>query len=1603
MSQPRFWIAAVVVAAAVTPSPVRADRKNEIREVTFDEDAGTTRVHVQGAQTPTFTVYKLERPSRVVIDVPQARLGEALRGHEGAAVLPANTWAISTIAAQELDDGGLVVRVIVTLARPGRYDVKTVGNDLVVMVMPRDPAPKVVSPEALAAAQAEREQARQAAQAAERGRAQAEKSSTVAMAEAAKAKDTAVAAQAETMKAKDTAAAAQAEATKTRQDAAREIEAAARTKTEAAAAKLAASREAEAARRAAAAANQDVARSKAEAENAKQDVARSKAEAETAKQDAARNRALAEATQAAAQQQLDAATRAKAEAEAARREAQAAKAEAARTQAAALAAKDDVARTKAEAAAAKAEAARTQVAVLAAKDDVARTKAEAAAARSEAARASALARASRAEAEAAKAETTQRKAEAEAAKADAAQKAAELLAARQKAEVAERDAVQKRAEATAAQADAAKLLDDNARMHADASRVRGEAEAAKAEAARMRGEAEAARKEAEAAQGQAAHEKLAAEAARSDAERLLREAKQQVAALDKKAQAAQALEDKARAANAAAQAREEAAGAIAARAAGERAAAEAAAQAAAEARERSIVQAGHQADHQAVADRDKAISDARAAEARLAQARQATETAEQQRAAAEAAAAAARHELEATRTALASVEQQRTAAEAAANQAARQRGEAEVAADEAAHRRGAAEAAATAAAKQRAAAELAASQATQRKSEAEAERTAAEQRRAAAEARARTAKAAADAAEHQRVIAEAAANAAVAAKHDAEGGLAELSAKRLAAERAATELETRSKAEAKAQAEIVAAKARQASSDELAQARAEASRLAGERQHAEAELADRRKAAFAQKAEADRLRLAASQAHDAADREEARRAKLAEQRAAEEQALARIKAQKAAAELAATQPAGKPAPATASKPGVATPPSTMAVAIPPVGTSAGASSNKAGVATGPSVATAASPVAPLTLTTAINPGMTPSTMLATAVSSGGTPSVPTAQKPGVANPPAGAATSAPVAAKPAKPTPLAQVRDIAFTGDDATGRVTIALAGDATVSLGEITPAAAELIIDHAQLGPRLERKLDVSRFGGPVRAVSSFRDRRTPDRVRLIAELASPATPTFDRQAGVVRWSFAGADLAKRPVARPALARTQDVPSPVVGGFGAASTPVAQQAVSQLPPQGNRRRVYHGQTLDIHLKDAPIRDLLRLIADTGKVSIVVPDTIDARVTLDLTRVPWDQALEVILSSHQLWYRREGNLYRVAPRKELDAEDEAEAARREAALKAEAPRPQLVPLNYSSAADLAKKLEPMLSPHGKIAVDERTNQLIVTDVSGNREQIARLALSLDTQTPQISIEARIVEANSTFLRQIGVQWGGRALAGANGGNATGLVWPSSISVIGGNVDAQTVSTGVASPSDFAVNLPAATGSGECGALGLSLGSVGGNFNINLRLSALEDAGSVRIISSPKVTVLNNKLASIASGVSIPISTVSATGTQTQFVQADLRLDVTPTVSQSDCAISMNLSVSKNAPDFGQLGARGDPTIQRREARTSMLVADGETSVLGGIYTRTTSLAYRKIPFLGDLPVLGWLFKNRREQDDRTELLVFITPKITNRALLRCGK
>ncbi len=1197
---PKAWIATAAVLVA-TSTASRADTKNEVRAVSFTEDGGITRVHVRGAQTPTFTVYKLERPSRVVIDLPKARLAEAMRGHESGAVFSPNTWAVSAIAAQQLDDGA--VRVIVTLARPGRYDVKTEGNDVVVKVMPRDAAPTTTNP-------AELEQAKRQAAAAEVARAAAERSSQAANATATQSRAEADMAKAEAERLR-TAAAQQAARAEAAQRAVDEARHAAQKNASSAA---------------------DLDRAKKLAQQAKDEAARANAQAAKASGDAE----LARKTSQLAQIEAD---KLRIAAEQARRDAQA------------------------EAAAAKAEV-------------------------------------------------------------------------------------------KVAQAEATKARD---------------------EMTKAKGDAELAKREAAAAKTEAQQAKAAAARAQTDAEVTRAAAKEQ--------------EAHARTALASAQAREQAARDAAKQADNERRVAETAAKRAQTAR-----------DNADAADRAKLVTEAKAAEARLAKARTAMNDAEARRIAAEQLASNARKDLDSTKQALATVEQQRAAAEK----------------------------------------------------------------------------------------------------------------KRQAVERASDELAARTKAEAKAQAEMAAAKARKASDDEIAAARREVARLTDERKRAESELADRKKAVAMQQSEASRLEAESAKAREDAAREEARRSQLAQQREQEERELAKLKAHKVQAQVATTQQRSTPAP----KP-----------------------------------ATPATPATPVT----------------------------------------------PVA--PAAATPIAKVQNVTFKGNDGSGIVELSITGDASVALGEVSSSTVELIVDRADLAQKLERTLDVSKFGSPVKKVSTFRDRRATNRVRLVAELTSPAIPTVVRDGNVVRWRFASTDAAKK------TAKTTSAPPPtVVGGFGASSTPVAQQSVAQLPGSapGNRRRTYYGATVEFDFKDAPIHDLLRIIADTGNVNIVVPDNIDAKVTVKLKRVPWDQALEVILASHALWYRREGNLYRIAPRKELDAEDEAEAARRAAMVQAEPPKPEIVTLNYASADELKTKLEGMLSPKGKIEVDGRTNSLIINDVAGNRENIARLALQLDTETPQITIEARIVEAQSSFVRQIGIQWGGRALAGAGGGNATGLIFPSSIGIRGANSDAQTPEGGISAlPSDFAINLPSATGTGEGGAIGMSLGSVGGNFNINLRLSALEDTGTVRIVSAPKITVLNNKAALIRSGVSIPISVVSAAGTQTQFVQADLKLEVTPYVSQRDCRIAMNLDVTKNEPDFVNVGARGDPTILRREARTTMLVGDGETTVLGGIYTRNSGLAYKKVPFFGDLPVIGWFFKNRRENDTRTEILVFITPKITNKASLRC--
>ena len=437
------------------------------------------------------------------------------------------------------------------------------------------------------------------------------------------------------------------------------------------------------------------------------------------------------------------------------------------------------------------------------------------------------------------------------------------------------------------------------------------------------------------------------------------------------------------------------------------------------------------------------------------------------------------------------------------------------------------------------------------------------------------------------------------------------------------------------------------------------------------------------------------------------------------------------------------------------------------------------------------------------------------------------------------------------------------------------------------------------------------------------------------------------------------------------------------------------------LPPAaraGVARKRYVGRRIDLDFRGADIHNILRLLSDVGQVNIVTSDDVKGEVTIKMKNVPWDQALDVILRAKLLGQVREGNLIRVAPLTVLEKEIEQDIARQRQLNDVLPTETRLIGISYADAHAIQDRVKDVLSPRGRVSVDDRTNQLIVSDVSRNLQLVEDLVRNLDTQTSQVVIEARIVEATSNFTRQIGVQWGGSSFRDAAHANPTGLAFPYNVALGGGAVDATTprgglVGAGAASP-DFAVNLPAAVGTGSGGALGLMLGSVSGAFNLNLRLSALETSGQVRILSSPRISTLDNVEASINQGVSIPISIVSATGIQTVFVEANLGLTVKPHVTHEGTVV-MTIHVTRNEPDFVNTGARGDPTILRKDAKTVLLVQDGETAVIGGIYQRNSGLSFSKVPFFGDLPFIGFFFRNRRENDDRAEFLVFITPRIAN--------
>ncbi len=485
-------------------------------------------------------------------------------------------------------------------------------------------------------------------------------------------------------------------------------------------------------------------------------------------------------------------------------------------------------------------------------------------------------------------------------------------------------------------------------------------------------------------------------------------------------------------------------------------------------------------------------------------------------------------------------------------------------------------------------------------------------------------------------------------------------------------------------------------------------------------------------------------------------------------------------------------------------------------------------------------------------------------------------------------------------------------------------------------------------------------------------------------APVSAPAPAETATQEKAATTEAETTQLAQQEAAPPAPEAAAQPPAPTPRRAEARVAEPVSAGSSALIGGGK----YAGRRISLDLQDADLINVLRLFAEVANLNMILSPDVKGKVTVRMVNIPWDQAMDIILKMNGLGYVLEDNVLRIATVSALTKEAEDESKAKEAKKKAEDLVTRIASINYSKAKDIEPTLKKSLSARGETVVDERTNTIIIKDIPRNVDEVMTLVKILDKPIAQVMIEARIVEATTNFTRDIGVQWGGTSTHDAAHGNATGFTFPNSITVTGG----PTLGTTPSGSGNFFVNLPAAVGQGSGGAVGITFGSLNKALNLDLILSAMESTGEGKVISQPRVSALDNKEAKIEQGQSIPYSTTSASGTQVQFIDAKLALTVTPHVTP-DNKIFMKINATKNAPDTSLLGANGQPSIRKNEATTEILLSDGETAVIGGILTIDRGYTMNKVPFLADIPLIGWLFKEKNMRDNKTELLIFITPKV----------
>jgi type IV pilus assembly protein PilQ len=516
----------------------------------------------------------------------------------------------------------------------------------------------------------------------------------------------------------------------------------------------------------------------------------------------------------------------------------------------------------------------------------------------------------------------------------------------------------------------------------------------------------------------------------------------------------------------------------------------------------------------------------------------------------------------------------------------------------------------------------------------------------------------------------------------------------------------------------------------------------------------------------------------------------------------------------------------------------------------------------------------------------------------------------------------------------------------------------------------------------------------GAVSLVTAFaQPELSKPEVRVVITRAAGVKPSVSQDGAMLVIDFANTAKA---AAVPVMKAAPSEPIVTTAAQAAASAPSAAPvhvpasietngSIDELEEGGlTTGKVYSGRRISLDFKDVEVDDVLRLIAEVSELNVIAGDEVTGQVTIRLVDVPWDQALDVILLTKGLGFVRVGNVLRIAPTEVLKTEEEARLQERRAKEKLEDLVVKLQPVNYASVADVAKLVKKLLSARGTVDVDERTNTVILKDIAAVIDEATALIKAIDTQTPQVMVEAKIVEANLDFLREIGTTWGAGVQPLSDAWDPDSAADQS----VGGS--AFKLRPNKPGSNSFAVANPItelATGAINLGAFILDE-----RFDVDLTLAGAESHGEGKVISSPRVVTLDNRKARIEQGVSIPFQTFEDGDAKLEFIDAVLSLDVTPHIT-ADRSVIMKIEVQRNAPDDSVPTPTGSPAIAKNEASTETLVKDGQTLVIGGIYVVRTADRESRVPYFHRVPVIGNAFKNKEVRDIRQELLVFVTPRI----------